>query len=195
MPTFPSISPLPFFQLPVVVLYLPAPPGHSHPSPSEFEEGAGQGLHRSGSQSHHELLLPLLVPPPIEPPPEAQALRAGRGMRLSIIPGSGPSECGLDHCLQEDHISRMCSPELGALPICSPQTLGWMGAVLKDRRLGMPGLKLQEKVGWAVPPRAGVTISSDWTVKSPVSGCLLICSFTDTPMGGRTREDIPGGRY
>lgn len=67
-------------------------------------------------------------------------------------------------------------------PLCSPQTLGRMGAVCSARRRGRPGLKLQEKVGWDAPPRAGVTISSDWSVKSPVSGCLLVSSFTETPM-------------
>lgn len=71
----------------------------------------------------------------------------------------------------------------------SPQTLSWMGAVYRARCRGRPGLKLQEKVGWGAPPRAGVTISSDWSVKSPVSGCLLVSSCTDTPMVGRRRED------
>lgn len=68
--------------------------------------------------------------------------------------------------------------------LCLPQTLSWMGAVCRARRRGRPGLKLQEKVGWGAPPRAGVTISSDWSVKSPVSGCLLVSSFTDTPVVG-----------
>lgn len=68
--------------------------------------------------------------------------------------------------------------------LCLPQTLSWMGAVCRGRRRGRPGLKLQEKVVWGAPPRAGVTISSDWSVKSPVSGCLLVSSFTDTPVVG-----------
>lgn len=68
--------------------------------------------------------------------------------------------------------------------LCLPQTLSWMGAVCRARRRGRPGLKLQEKVGWGAPPRIGVTISSDWSVKSPVSGCLLVSSFTDTPVVG-----------
>lgn len=71
----------------------------------------------------------------------------------------------------------------------SPQTVSWMGAVYRARRRGRPGLKLQEKVGWGAPPRAGVTVSSDWSVKSPVAGCLLVSSCTDTPMAGRRGED------
>lgn len=59
--------------------------------------------------------------------------------------------------------------------------LSWMGAVCRALRRGRLGLKLQEKVGWGAPPCAGVTVSSDWSVKSPVSGCLLLSSFTDTP--------------
>ena len=55
-------------------------------------------------------------------------------------------------------------------------------------------MKLQEKVGWRAPPRVGVTISSEWSVKSPVSGCLLVSSFTDTPVvGGRQIETFQDG--
>lgn len=62
-----------------------------------------------------------------------------------------------------------------------------MGVVFKGLRRGRPRLKLQEKVGWAVPPGAGVTVSSDCSMKSPVSGCLVVSSFTIVPVVGRTK--------
>lgn len=85
-------------------------------------------------------------------------------------------------------------PSLGpSPPLCSPQTLSLMGAVCRARRRGRPGLKLQDKVRWGVPPRAGVIVSSDWSVNSPVSGCLLVSSFTDTPMVGEGEGKLPHG--
>ena len=82
----------------------------------------------------------------------------------------------------------MCSPPLGpSPPRRSLETLSWMGAVCRALRRGRPGVKLQEKVGWRAPPRAGVNISSEWSVKSPVSGCLLVSSFTDTPVVGESK--------
>lgn len=57
-----------------------------------------------------------------------------------------------------------------------------MGVAFKGLRRGRPRLKLQEKVGWMAPPGAGVTVSSDCSMKSPVSGCLLVSSFTIVPV-------------
>lgn len=62
-----------------------------------------------------------------------------------------------------------------------------MGVAFKGPCRGRPGLKLQEKVGWAVPPGAGITVSSDCSTKSPVSGCLLVSSFTIVPGVGWTK--------
>lgn len=61
--------------------------------------------------------------------------------------------------------------------------------MFKGLCLGRPRLKPHEKVGWAAPPGAGVTVSSDCSVKSPVSGCLLVSSFTMIPVVGRTKPN------
>ena len=62
-----------------------------------------------------------------------------------------------------------------------------MGAVFRGLRRGRPRLKLQEKVGW-VPPWVGITVSSDRSVKSPVSGCLLVSSFTSVSLPSGIRS-------
>lgn len=100
-------------------------------------------------------------------------LWVGMGVRSISIPGSRPGGPGIDPCL----------------PPYSPLTRGWKGAVFKGLRRGRPREKLQEKVGWSAPPRAGVTVSSDCSVKSPVSGCLLVSSFTIVPVVGRTKSN------
>jgi hypothetical protein len=114
---------------------------------------------------------------------------SGKGWRLIIIPGSGSGGHGLACASPRSILPECVHLNLGSsLLQCLPLTLGWMGAVFKVRYRGRPGLKLQEKVGRAASPWARVTISSDWSVKSPVSGCLLVSSFTDTPVV-RERQD------
>lgn len=67
-----------------------------------------------------------------------------------------------------------------------------MGAVFRGLRRGRPRLKLQEKVVW-VPPWVGITVSSDRSVKSPVSGCLLVSSFTSVSVVGMMRSNTHNG--
>lgn len=64
--------------------------------------------------------------------------------------------------------------------------------MFRGLRRGRPRLKLQEKVG-VVPPWAGVTVSSDRSVKSPVSGCLLVSSSTTVPVVRMMRSDTQSG--
>lgn len=65
--------------------------------------------------------------------------------------------------------------------------------MFRGLRRGRPRLKLQEKVGWVVPPWAGVTVSSDRSVKSPVSGCLLVSSFTIVAVMGAMKSNTQNG--
>lgn len=146
-------------------LCLPAPPQVTHVlDPVDLRRGLGGGFtgqghsttrsHCSAFRLHHQLDL------------WRHRLRGWGGMRLRVTPLCSPVAI---------------LPEGTHPPLGSPWTLGWMGAVCRALRRGRPGLKLQEKEGWGAPPCAGVTVSSDWSVKSPVSGCLLVSSFTDTP--------------
>lgn len=114
----------------------------------------------------------------------------GKGHEVESHTCVVPVAVGL--ALSNGNTLTMCSPSLGpSPPLCSPQTFSWTGAACRARCRGSPGLKLQEKVVWGAPPRAGVTMSCDWSVKSPVSGCLLVSSFTDTPMVGEDKAKHP----
>lgn len=107
-------------------------------------------------------------------------------MKSIKTPGSRPDGPGIDSCLPKSQTGP-------SLPPYSPLTWSWMGAVFRGLRRGSPRLKLQEKVGWVVPPWAGITISSECSVKSPVSGCLLVSSFTSVPVVGMMRSNTQNG--